>query len=78
MPQSLILPLHCATAGADYKSALEACICVGGCTSSRAGVLGACFGALATDAGVPEEWVAATAEGREIRELAEKLVAMRG
>lgn len=73
----MILPLHCMSTGADFKSVVETTIVVGGCTSSRASVAGACMGALATDAGVPEEWVAATAEGQHIRDLAEKLVALR-
>ena len=74
LPQSLILPLHCAQES-GYVQAVEASIRAGGCTASRASIAGACYGAI--DASVPADWVENLAEGKRIQELAEKLVAMR-
>lgn len=76
LPQSLILPLHCASE-ASYVEAVEASIKVGGCTASRASIAGACFGSIGTDEEIPAAWVADCGEGSRVKDLAEKLVAMR-
>lgn len=78
MPQALILPLFCAQTEGDYMKAVETSIATGGCTASRASIAGACHGALATDAGVPAEWIATTHTGKHIAGLVDQLVGFRG
>jgi len=56
---------------------VEASIKVGGCTASRASIAGACFGSIGTDEEIPAAWVADCGEGSRVKDLAEKLVAMR-
>jgi len=77
----MLLPLHCsggaAEASTEFQAVIETCIRTGGCTSSRASVAGACLGALATEAAVPQSWVEATAEGQRVRDLADQLVSLR-
>lgn len=76
MPQSMLLPLHCADEQ-GFTDAVEASILVGGCTSSRASIAGACWGALGGDTAVPEDWLVLAAQGAQAQELAAKLVALR-
>lgn len=72
-----MLPLHCARSEDGFVTAVEASILTGGCTSSRASLAGACHGALGTDAAIPKDWLDALADGKEVVELANKLVAHR-
>lgn len=74
----MVLPLHYAQAEKDYAAAVEASISGGGCTSSRASLVGACYGALATDASIPVDWVEASVLSEHIQKLSEQLVKFRG
>ena len=77
MPHALILPLHCARAESDYKEAVETSILTGGCTSSRASLAGACFGALGTDEAVPPEWSLSLADVERVQQLCSRLAELR-
>lgn len=73
----MVFPLHFARAEGDYVAAVEASIGGGGCTSSRASLAGACYGALATDRGIPAEWVGLVAAGGRIEGLVGQLPKLR-
>ncbi|CAH1271847.1 Hypp4723 [Branchiostoma lanceolatum] len=75
LPKQFQAALHCVVTHTDYVSAVRATILAGGDNASRAGFVGACFGALGGLDGIPAEWKDKCARYQTVLNLAQKLTA---
>jgi ADP-ribosylglycohydrolase len=65
-------------AEAMYTAAIRDALAAGGCCASRAGVAGACLGALLGPAAVPAAWHAKTAVAQDVADMFALLRCARG
>ncbi|XP_019643438.1 PREDICTED: crystallin J1A-like [Branchiostoma belcheri] len=77
LPKQFQAALHCVLTHTDYVSAVRATILAGGDNASRAGFVGACFGALGGLDGIPTEWKEKCIRYQTVLDLAQKLAAVR-
>jgi ADP-ribosylglycohydrolase len=77
LPGSFMSPLHALLALETYDDAVKATIAQGGCNASRAGFVGACFGAWKGPGAVPIEWAQKFDRYEETIGRAQALVGLR-
>lgn len=78
MPGNLQNAVHMLASGcSSFTDAVRGTMHAGGCSSSRAMLIGACVGAdkgIGGEEGIPQEWIDKTDVGQEALELALQLV----